>query len=1017
MSTAHAPGRGCRRRGDARGALLLFFTLLAPFASPAAAEETPRSPEDWLPRALAALARPELTAGLAAEAAIVPTREGEALAVAGARVQEDEREALARFETISAAALDPLIARLADLTLGELLLRAGEPRRAAAALAAAPRDPRPEAVWRRQMLEASARAAAGDRAEARRLLAAAGEGARAELASLRGNARASVLEARRLALRWSGWLAAQEGDQTGARALWRTALAETSPPAATADTLRLAVAASWFAEGVWDSAAVWAAPPGPGREAAREPSGQRRGPAWDYLLGWAAFARGEYATADSAFSRLPVAGPEVPAAWVDQISLARGWIASRRGDPESALRHYARVRAGESGGAADLRRYGEAVAQLQAGALEEAVALLDSPPPGFQRESEGPRTASPDAGGAQSLLDDEGAARLAGLWLLARAYARAQLGWDEQALADLDGFHGRGEGDPLGSAAAVLRGDLHFRRGEMEAAYALYTGVATGLDDPPEDLRRRQALAALGAGRWGAAARGLADLQLKFPATARAAEYAFWRGEALYQLGRLGEARALFERAERLGADAMRCAYALGWCAADEGRAALALELFDRALRACARCELADDLRLGRAYGLARLGRLDDADAEILRLCKRWDEPLDSLLLQEPEAEPDAGAGDEGPARLGDEPAARPAIAPGPARRAAAERFVEVARAEPASALGAHALYWAGAILQRAGQACEAVQTLRRGADHPGASDALRARILVARAGAARLCGGVGASVADYREALAGGVLGAQERRTVYVALIGDLARAGDWSGAQEALAAMEGEGLRGGAELSEARLQLAAALASAGRGPEAQRCYEDWLAENAGSPRADEIRLRRAELIEAGGDWESALREYAILADTALPAMQSQALERAGMLHLLRREDRPALDAFRRRLALALSPAEAAETRARIAAAHERQGERAAASNEWEKIAHAGPQVPDSLRALGSFQLGRIALESGDARSALREFEAADSLGYGPEASRWVAEARRRAQAQSEADENREGAAPGGAR
>lgn len=896
--------------------------------------------EPWLARALEAFGQPRLTRDPAAGEALLPTREAESLIAARLAGQAGEPGALARFQALAAGSTDPLVGRLAHLHLGELLLRAGQPRRAAEALVRAPRAAALSAVWRRQMLEGAALAESGSPATAARLFAAAAEGARLELSGAPVARRPELLEARRTALRWAGWLDARQGDYAAARERWGTALREAGGTWPPADTLRLAVAAAWFAEGEWDSVLAAAGDAAPSGEA-------ERFAVWDYLRGWAHFARGDYAPADSAFARLGAA-TELPQAWADQALLARGWLAARRGDPRAALESYVRM-SGATGEQDALRRYGVAVALLQDGRHAEAARLLEDGP-------------APDAPPA---LQD--------LWALALAHALAGLRQDGPALEALAGFAEGGGEHPLAEAVATLRGDLHFLRGEMEAAARFYNEAAGG-DDVPEPLRRRQALAALGAGRWGAAARVLDDLLVKFPGTPRRGEYVFWRGEALYRLGRTEEARALFERAQRMGEDPARCAYALAWCACDEGRYDLALDQFARAARADDGGPLAVDIVLGRAYSLARLDRLRAADQEISALLERMG--LEAAA---------AAAGDSA------------ALAPRARCEEAAKRFIETARLEISSPAGAYALLWAGELLLRAEAPCEAARALREAERHSGVSDTLRARILKARAGALAGCGQAVSAAEDYRRALESGLLSPAERAAAYAALFRAEVLAGNWDGARGAVEALEREGLAAGPDMAAARLELAGALAAAGRPAEALQCYDAWLEAHPRDPAADGIRLRRAALLEAQGDAEGALREYRILGDTAAPETAAGALERAGLLLVRQARDRQALDAFRRRLRFDLPPAEAFATRAHLAAAYARLGERASASNEWEKVANAGPQVPDSLRAEASYQMGRIALEGGETRTAVRALEAAVELGHGPEAAALLEEALRR--------------------
>jgi tetratricopeptide (TPR) repeat protein len=962
-------GVGTARRGGVPGALargarslpgfragwfLLASSILAACAPtttpPPSPAPIPLSVLDpWRTRATDAVSAPAVTREPPLEDALLPTREAETIALAEALVARGrDAQAIDALEAVSSFSLDPAVARHARAELGTLLLRSGAFADAAAALAPLRQVPSSESHWRERYAEGAARAAIGDRVLAAGLLAEASAGLREEIGSVPASERRPLISARIAALRWAGYLRAQASDFSGAREHWREALGEVSrtrPRAASfdegiADSIRWAIQAAHFAEGAWDSvlAIASAAPP---------PRHQQV----DFLVGAAAFARQDYARADTLLAHF-IETPDAPDTWVREALLLRAWLALRRDEPEAALASYAQLgRAGEEG--ASLERYGEAVASLQAGLYDEAARLLTPVP------------------------SDSAPAALRSQWALVLAMARLQQGDDEAALATLDGIQAAALSDTLGWVAETLRGDVHYRQGEMEAAYALYASAASHFEDVPESVSRRQAFSALGSERWGSAARILGDLLMRFPATEHGAEYNLWRAEALVRLGRAEEAHVLYGRAERFGADAASCAYARGWCELAAGRDRESLIEFERASQICRACPLALDIALGRGYALARLGRTDEAARAFALLFAGDDE----------EGEPDTSSPDSDAYGVG-----------GDERRyqMASSLFAELSRAAGESALGARALWWEGQALVRAGEAREAIERFQRLQTHAGASDTVRVGAHLACAETYASLGALDDALHAYRAALATGALSAGQRQAALAASLACERDLGQYDAALGTLATFALEYPRA-ARVEESRLALAESLRGAGRCDDALRLYGEFLARaDQRDARRDTARMHHAACLEVLGQASRAAQAYLALEDANDPRMGSEALLRAGRALRVAGEERRALDVLQRRLGLDLSPGDAAATRAELALAFATIGERVAAVNEWDKVVNGGSGVPDSLKALGNYHLGRAALEAGEYDAAIRALTIADSLGHGSAARMLLEDARR---------------------
>ncbi|MFH1144179.1 MAG: tetratricopeptide repeat protein [Candidatus Eisenbacteria bacterium] len=843
----------------------------------------------------------------------------------------------ALLEELSLVAWSPSERGAAALALGESLLRRGEARAAAVAFQRAGQelgdDP---AAWPVGFWEGAALARAGESRMAAGVLGSSAESVRVK-AALAGPQAAQARRARLLALRWAGWLEAEAGEFPAARSLWRSARAEARADAALIDSLTLDLAETFFAEAAWDSVADLL-----GRPAHPASAGVR----WNLLHGRACFELRDWGRADSLLAEVSDEGAGAPQAWIDEGLMVRAWIALKRGETARALELYDRV-SGDRVTDLPLAQYGAALAHLQEKRFTEAEALL--------------APAAPVARG--DALHDA--------WAYALAFTRFQQERYGEVLSDLEGLGGSGA--PEGTTAAdsltqgiwMLRGDASYRLGDLEAAATAYARAAAFAPEESEGLLRRQALVALALERWGGAARIFGDLLIKFPGTPQASEYHFWRGEAFYRLGRLEEARRQYARAEQMGADPLQCAYAGAWCFFGQDRFDDSLAQYTRAALLCNRCPLASDIALRRGNCLFRLGRVGEAARAYA------------------EAQHLAGGGDDA-AGSGRDAAFRSAWALLRLEdyAAAREQFARIHREGPADPLSARALFWEGQAAFRAGEFAAAIDRFTSLVEHPAADDTLRARGLLAGGDAAFNQGETATAIDWYRRVLESPGADPAIRRSAHESLFESRQLRGEHDEARLELQELEQhhpEALAGG----ERYLQLAEGFYRSGRYQDALQLYGDFL-EHArpDDARLADARYHMARSREELGQWREAAAAFAALGETPDFRYASESLLRAGVLLLKGREARSALRVLDRRLTLELSPADAALTRAHIARAYEELGEKTAAKNEWEQVAHAGAEVPDSLRALGSLHLGRSAFESGMWEAALQAFDAADGLG-----------------------------------
>jgi len=284
------------------------------------------------------------------------------------------------------------------------------------------------------------------------------------------------------------------------------------------------------------------------------------------LLGETSFARGAHAEALAAFER--VRGPE-------QVRAARrgaafALVALGR-DGEAALRFEAL--ANESAAAAAVAAAGEkraagvggaagaieaervdatwraAAAHVRAGANERALVLL------------------------ADARDPDGLA-----W---RGRALSALGRHAEALVAFDAAQQAGPAVALAAEIASARADVLVALGRgAEAAEVL---ERSGGD---HDLHAA-AVAHANLGDWAAAARSARAALARFPDSPHATANRLVLGEALFQLGERGEARAHFEAiaAGAATSDAERARLRLGWCDFADGRFASAHGAFEALAR------------------------------------------------------------------------------------------------------------------------------------------------------------------------------------------------------------------------------------------------------------------------------------------------------------------------------------------------------------------------------------------------------------------------------------------------
>lgn len=822
----------------------------------------------------------------------------------------------------------------ARIALGESLLRRGEAPGAAEAIGRALEEWKSRPQrWRLQYWHAVALAEGGMQEEALHALLAAADQIPA----------GECLRAE--ALRWAGWLQAGQGDLVAANRTWERALAAAEGYTALADRIRFDLAESYFTRGrgatalelleAIDDASAW-----PGRYA--------------FLRARLYLDLGRLDAARAAWEHFLTLDIEVPEYWLEEAHEALGWLALRAGETETAFTHY-RDAASEERSERPLAAYGAGVALIAAGRYAEAVEMLAPVAPVAPEDS------------------------LHLPWTYALAYAHFHEGDYVSAIEVLESFRGLTSPDSLGRAAWSLRGDCYYRIGEPEEAYAAYTKAASVFFDVPELLYRRQALAAIATERWGAAARFLGDLIAKFPGTRHQGEYNFWRAEAFYRLGRLEMARRHFERAARLGTQRAACAYALGVCDYEERRYQDAVARFDQAVELCEECPFEVDLLLRRGNSLFNIG-------EVHAAVRAYGEAMEAA---------ERGAAED-------------AYREAAFRRAwgllRLEDFAEAQRAfaalrerAPHDARAAEALYWEGQTYFRREMYTEALARFGQILTERAAHDSLRAQALLASGDAHFNQGEYEEALEWYRQILEAPGADRALRRSAHESLFECRSARGEWDQARQILLDLERE-FPETQGTGEKHLEIAEAQYAEKSYTAALRAYGDFLERTPeDDPRQSHVRYQMARCREALGQREAAAAAYEALGEDADFRQRSAALLRAGLLRLDLDQARRALRSLEMRLSLSLDPRQTALTHAYLAEAYQKLDESAAARNEWEKVATDDVGAPDSLRAVASLHLGRMAFGDREWAAAYAGFATADSLGFVAPAYRlpyWAGEA-----------------------
>ncbi len=730
--------------------------------------------------------------------------------------------------------------------------------------------------------------------------------------------------------RHAGWIHLIEGDTLAASRAWEEALASAVSYPPLADSLRVDLAETAFVAGRWEKVvALLDSLAAPSSRSARS----------EFLRGRALLELGEEDRAHSVLEGLLAGWPQARSDWLDEARVVLGWLALKRGETRQALTRYEEVTGSRR---EDLppSRYGSAVAMMAEQRFAEAETLLAPAPPVAQ--------------------DDP----LFYPWVYGLAYARFHLDRHEAAIADLEAFRGRVGADSLGRAAWSLRGDCYYRMGNPEEAYASYAKASSVLPEVPELLLRRQALAAAAAAQWGTAARILGDLIVKFPGTSYASEYYFWRAEAFYNLGRLEMARRHYRRAVQQGADPGQCAYALGWCDYREARFADALAHFDQALRRCEDCPYLIDLLLRRGNCLFNTGRVEESVESFAQAAERAMADSATALGREASFRRAWAL-----FRLEDFSSARAA-------------FMRIREAEGSNPRGLEALYWEGQTFFRQELYDQALVRFTQLLGRPDVHDSLRARALLASGDANFNQGNYGAALEWYRQILEAPGADRALRRSAHESLFECRGARGEWDQARQILQDLESAFPETRAT-GDRHLQLAEGLFREKHYADALTSYGDFL-ERAPTedPRLLRVRFQMARCREELHQTAAAAAAYEALGEYEGFRQRDEALLRAGTLRLELNEPRHALKPLEKRLSLSLDPAQDALTRALLAESYETLEETEAARNEWEKVVHAGAGVPDSLRAVASLHLGRMAFADREWAGAYRGFAGADSLG-----------------------------------
>jgi tetratricopeptide (TPR) repeat protein len=757
-----------------------------------------------------------------------------------------------------------------------------------------------------------------------------------------------------LALRRAGWLLSRGEELTVrpftpnpdlAYQLWTRALQLAQSYPGLSDSLSLDLAELDFSRGDFLETS---------RRLTRPRLPSSRDSRWEFLYGRASLEMGALDSTRIALERLMAMGAaRVPGPWLDEARVILGWLALREGESDQALSYYGNV-TGERIEDLPPTAYGSAVALINKQQYEAAETRLSPYPP--VQESH----------------------QLFYPWLYGLAFSRFHVEKYELAIENLEGFRGLAYADTLVRAAWSLKGDCYYRLDKPDEAYAAYGKALNILPAAPELLQRRLALAAIAAQRWGAAARLLGDLVVKFPGTEYTAEYYFWRAEAFYNLGRIDSARQNYDRAVRNGADPIRCAYALGWCDYKEGRYDSALDHFDRAAQQCHDCPFVVDLFMRRGNCLFNVGRIEEAADAFSQAAVMTLNAPDSLQNNDA-AFHHAWA----LMRLQE-------------FSAAGDIFAHIAVSEGNSPLGARATYWEGQSLFRRESYADARGKFELVLHHSAASDSMKANATLAVADGFFNLKRYRKALDWYRQLLETPGGNRAMQRTAHESIFECRGALGEWKEAQIVLDALTEE-FPESQGLGERHLQVAEGCFRQRRYSDALESYREFLEQgHHDDPRLLRVRYQMAICREQLGNRLEAANAYATLGDQPEFRQRSESLMKAGILYLALDENRKALGVLEKRLALTLDPPQSALTRAHLADAYQQLDEIIAARNEWEKVIAGGSGATDSLRAIGNLQLGRMAFSERDWEGAYHGFSAADSLGIATDVFRlayWAGE------------------------
>ncbi|WP_420457349.1 tetratricopeptide repeat protein [Rubrivirga sp.] len=303
--------------------------------------------------------------------------------------------------------------------------------------------------------------------------------------------------------------------------------------------------------------------------------------------------------------RADAASAAVPAdsRYARRAALARGRVASARGDFSDAVAFYQTARAGTADGQDDAvaheAAYYEGVALKALGQLGDAEAR-------WVQATE----RRPDGAYAQAALLELGLLR----------YERRRYDEAAQAFDQLLALSPRG---PYAGEAARMLGEAYAASGQTDRARDAFRraeGLGTATAETRAEVAFQDAYALFVGGRYAEAVPALVAVANGDPTGPRAGEALFWAGESAFQAREYARAEAILRDLldrypDHPRADAAR--YVIAWTFYQRGQTAAAADAFERFLSAYTRSgELvpyyADALlRLGDLY--SALGRYQDA--------------------------------------------------------------------------------------------------------------------------------------------------------------------------------------------------------------------------------------------------------------------------------------------------------------------------------------------------------------------------------------------------------------------